>query len=289
MLSLEKDDTNIETDLISRLQIELNSSNTIFNFIIYDERVDPEFGNYEQQLLLNRYPFLDKIWEQNNIESALVKVLLINYSQVKSQIPMIKDLKISNNWNQKDTQSPINNDDRCIKSSNVKKVEYNDYGIPLGATLAELGGNQLGKLHLIAINNEKQNDMKNKRVVIDIEQNKMKSDITSKRKRCDSDKTDDLLFVYPFDYNIDEEYKITQTFNELDGKSCLLQDGISIWTSPVNSNGMELSRKKVSMTNGNGYITINKMDKERIVTIPGVEYSMNHWFNDVLVDFWIFW
>ena len=131
--------------------------------------------------------------------------------------------------------------------------------------------------------------MKNKRVVIDIEKNKMKSDITSKRKRCDSDKTDDLLFVYPFDYNIDEEYKITQTFNELDGKSCLLQDGISIWTSPVNSNGMELSRKKVSMTNGNGYITINKMDKERIVTIPGVEYSMNHWFNDVLVDFWIFW
>jgi len=289
MLSLEKDDTNIETDLISRLQIELNSSNTIFNFIIYDKRVDPEFGNYEQQLLLNRYPFLDKIWEQNNIESALVKVLLINYSQVKSQIPMIKDLKISNNWNQKDTQSPINNDDRCIKSSNVKKVEYNDYGIPLGATLAELGGNQLEKLRLIAINNEKQNDKKNKRVVIDIEQNKMKSDITSKRKRCDSDKTDDLLFVYPFDYNIDEEYKITQTFNELDGKSCLLQDGISIWTSPVNSNGMELSRKKVSMTNGNGYITINKMDKERIITIPGVEYSMDHWFNDVLVDFWIFW
>ena len=206
--------------------------------------MDPKFGNYEQQLLLNRYPFLDKIWEQNNIESALVKVLLINYSQVKSQIPMIKDLKISNNWNQKDTQSPINNDDRCIKSSNVKKVEYNDYGIPLGATLAELGGNQLEKLRLIAINNEKQNDMKNKRVVIDIEQNKMKSDITSKRKRCDSDKTDDLLFVYPFDYNIDEENKITQTFNELDGKSCLLQDGISIWTSPVNSNGIELSRKK---------------------------------------------
>ena len=289
MLSLEKDDTNIETDLISRLQIELNSSNTIFNFIIYDERVDPEFGNYEQQLLLNRYPFLDKIWEQNNIESALVKVLLINYSQVKSQIPMIKDLKISNNWNQKDTQSPINNDDRCIKSSNVKNVEYNKYGIPLGATLAELRGHQLGKLILIAKNNEKQNDMKNKIVVIDIEKNKMKSDITSKRKRCDSDNTDDLLFVYPFDYNIDEENEITHTFNELDGKSCLLQDGTSIWTSHVNPNGMELSRKKVSMTNGNGYITINKIDKERIVTIPGVEYSMNHWFNDVLVDFWMAW
>ena len=64
MLSLNKDDTNIETDLISRLQIELNSSNTIFNFIIYDERVDPTFGNYEQQLLLQRYLFLDHIWEQ---------------------------------------------------------------------------------------------------------------------------------------------------------------------------------------------------------------------------------
>ena len=285
MLSLEKDDTNIETDLISRLQIELNSSNTIFNFIIYDKRVDPEFGNYEQQLLLKRYLFLDHIWEQENIKSDLVNILLFNYYKVKSQIPIIKELKISNNWNQKDTQSPITNDDRYIMSSNVKNVEYNNYGMPLGATLAELGGHQLGKLRLIAINNEKQNDKKNKRVVIDIEQNKMKSDITSKRKRCDSDKTDDLLFVYPFDYNIDEEYKITQTFNELDGKSCLLQDGISIWTSPVNSNGMELSRKKVSMP----YITINKMDKKRIVTIPGVEYSMNHWFNDVLVDFWMAW
>ena len=290
MLSLEKDDTNIETDLISRIQIELKSSNTILNFIIYDERVDPKFGNYEQQLLLKRYLFLDHIWEQKNIKSDLVKILLFNYYQVKSQIPIIKELKISNNWNQKDTQSPINNDDRCIKSSNVKNNEYNKYGIPLGATLAELRGHQLGKLNLIAKKkNENKNDMKNKRDVIDIEKNKMKSDITSKRKRCDSDKTDDLLFVYPFDYNIDEENKITQTFNELDGKSCLLQDGISIWTSPVNSNGMELSRKKVSMTNGNGYITINKMDKERIVTIPGVEYSMNHWFNDVLVDFWMAW
>ena len=131
--------------------------------------------------------------------------------------------------------------------------------------------------------------MKNKSVVIDIEKNKMKSDINSKRKRCDSDKTDDLLFVYPFNYNIDEENEITQTFNELDGKSCFLRDGRSIWTSHVNSNGIQLSREKVTMTNGNGYITINKIDKERIVTIPWVEYSMNHWFNDVLVDFWMVW
>ena len=131
--------------------------------------------------------------------------------------------------------------------------------------------------------------MKNKRVVIDIEKNKMKSDITSKRKRCDSDKTDDLLFVYPFDYNIDEENKITNKLNELDGKSCLLQDGRSIWTSHVNSNGMELSREEVTMTNGNGFVTINKIDKDRLVTLPGVKYSMNHWFNDVLVDVWMVW
>ena len=119
--------------------------------------------------------------------------------------------------------------------------------------------------------------MKNKRVVIDIEKNKMKSDITSKRKRCDSDKTDDLLFVYPFNYNIDEENKTTKTFNELDGKSCFLLDDRSIWTSHVNSNGMELLRKEVTMTNGNGFVTINKIDKERLVTIPGVEYLMMFW------------
>ena len=90
MLSLEKDDTNIETDLISRLQIELNSSNTIFNFIIYDERVDPKFGNYEQQLLLKRYLFLDHIWEQKNIKSNLVKILLLNMNKIKLPIPIIK-------------------------------------------------------------------------------------------------------------------------------------------------------------------------------------------------------
>ena len=76
-------------------------------------------------------------------------------NKIKSQIPIIKEPKISNNWNQKDTQSPINHDDRCIISSNVKNVEYHNYGMPIGATLAELGGHQLGKLSLIAINNEK--------------------------------------------------------------------------------------------------------------------------------------
>ena len=98
-----------------------------------------------------------------------------------------------------------------------------------------------------------------------------------------------MLFVYPFNYNIDEENKITKAFYELDSKSCFLQDGRSIWTSHVNLNGMELSREEVTMTNGNGFITINKIDKERLVTLPGVEYSMNHWLNDILVDFWMVW
>ena len=84
---------------------------------------------------------------------------------------------------------------------------------------------------------------------------------------------------------MDEENEITKTFNELDGKSCFLLDGRSMWTSHVNSNDMELSREEVTMTNGNGFVTINKIDKEQLITLPGVEYSMNHWFNDVLVDF----
>ena len=76
-------------------------------------------------------------------------------NKIKSQIPIIKEPKIFNNWNQKDTQSPINHDDKCIISSNVKNVEYNDYGMPIGVTLAALGSHQFGKLTLIAENNEK--------------------------------------------------------------------------------------------------------------------------------------
>ena len=158
MFSLKIDDKNtIESDLISRIKIELKSSNnmnryksehniiyTILNFIIYDERVDPKFGKNEQQLLLKRYLFLDHIWERKNIKSNLVKILLLNMNKIKSQIPIIKEPKISNNWNQKDTQSPINHDDRCIISSNVKNFEYNKFGMPIGATLAKLGGHQLG-------------------------------------------------------------------------------------------------------------------------------------------------
>ena len=65
MFSLKIDDKNtIESDLISRIQIELKSSNninryktehnrinTILIFTIYDERVDPKFGINEKQLL----------------------------------------------------------------------------------------------------------------------------------------------------------------------------------------------------------------------------------------------
>ena len=68
-----------------------------------------------------------------------------------------------------------------------------------------------------------------------------------------------------------------------------LQDDRSIWTRHINLDGMKLSREKVTTTNGNGVVTINKIDKERLVTLLGVKYSTNHWFNDILVDFWMVW
>ena len=49
--------------------------------------------------------------------------------------------------------------------------------------------------------------MKNIGNVIDIEKNEMNMNTISKRKCCDSDKTDDVVFVYPFNYNIDKENK----------------------------------------------------------------------------------
>ena len=39
------------------------------------------------------------------------------------------------------------------------------------------------------------------------------------------------------------------------------------------------------MTEGEDFVTINKVDKERLVTIPGIKYSINHWCNDVLIFF----
>ena len=83
MFSIKIDDKNpIESDLISRIQIELKSSNNInrcknehnitnnnLNFIIYDERVNRKFGINDQQLLLKQYLFLDNIWEQKNIKT----------------------------------------------------------------------------------------------------------------------------------------------------------------------------------------------------------------------------
>ena len=69
--------------------------------------------------------------------------------------------------------------------------------MPIGETLVELGPIMIKKLKLIANNNEK-NDMKNIGNVIDIENNEMNLNTISKRKCCDSDKTDDVLFAYPF-------------------------------------------------------------------------------------------
>ena len=53
----------------------------------------------------------------------LFKLLLLKMNKLKSQISIIKEPKIVNSWDQKDTQSPINHDDRCIISFNVKNVE----------------------------------------------------------------------------------------------------------------------------------------------------------------------
>ena len=63
MFSLKTDDNNIETDLISRIQIELKSFNNInrckndhniinnnLNFIFYDERIDQKCWMNDQQL-----------------------------------------------------------------------------------------------------------------------------------------------------------------------------------------------------------------------------------------------
>ena len=76
-------------------------------------------------------------------------------NKLKSQISIIKEPKIVNSWDQKDTQSLIKHDDRCIKSSSIKNVEYNGNGIPIGVTLVDLGGYRIEKLKLITKNYEK--------------------------------------------------------------------------------------------------------------------------------------
>ena len=50
---------------------------------------------------------------------------------------------------------------------------------------------------------------------------------------------------------------------------------------------MKFSREKSTMTDEKGFVTINNIDKERLVTLPGAKESMNYWFNDVLVNFWM--
>ena len=51
----------------------------------------------------------------------------------------------------------------------------------------------------------------------------------SKQKRCYSDKADDVLFVYPFNYNIDEKSKITKTCYELDGEKLFFYKMVEVY------------------------------------------------------------
>ena len=140
-------------DLISRIRKELKSSNNInrcknkqntfnknMNFIIYDNRVDRKFGKIDQQLLLERYVFLDHIYDQKNTNSTLIDVLLLKMNSSKLPIQIIKEPKIGNLWEQTDTKYPSNDDDRSIISSNINNVEINGYGMPKGAILSKFKG-----------------------------------------------------------------------------------------------------------------------------------------------------
>ena len=73
------------------------------NFIIYDERVDQKFGMIDQQLLWKRYLSLYHNWEQKNMKSALINLLLLKVNTIKYQIPIIKEPKIVNIWERTDT------------------------------------------------------------------------------------------------------------------------------------------------------------------------------------------
>ena len=44
-------------------------------------------------------------------------------------------------------------------------------------------------------------------MLLTLKKNETNMNTISKRKCCDSDKTDDVVFVYPFNYNIDKENK----------------------------------------------------------------------------------
>ena len=74
----------------------------------------------------------------------------------------------------------------------------------------------------------------------------------SKRKCCENEKIDAaLLFAYCFCYKYDEKEKVTNTFNELYGKECSVQNDNIIWTSPIVTDGVQLSRENINIGNGN--------------------------------------
>lgn len=274
-------------DLILRIRNEKkNTLNKNMNFIIYDNRADGNFGKIDQQLLLKRYVFLDHIYDHKKTNSTLIEVLLLKMNSSKLPIQIIKEPKIGNLWEKTDTKYPSNDDDRSTIYSNVNNVEINDYGIPKGAILSELRGHQLGKLKLIAQNNEN-NDLKNTRKVNIIDVDKVNT--PSKRKLLDIQIPDDVLFVYPFKDNIKERNIITNDFHELDGKTCSLNDNAILWTSSIEIDSITLPRENVTSTATIECCVINKTDKERIFPVFGVEFSMAHWLNDALINFWMIW
>ena len=187
-------------------------------------------------------------------------------------------------------QSSIDKDSRCIKSSNVRKVEYNKIVIPKGYTLTELGGNNLEKIKLCTISNKKTNDTEKREHGIDIQNNEHNLNPTPKRKCCENEKIDTaLLFLYPFCYKYDEEEEVKNTLNELYGKTFSFQNDNIIWISLIVIDDITSSRVNVNMSRGNYFVSITKQEKERLITKSDANLSTEYWFNDYLIEFWMCW
>ena len=43
------------------------------------------------------------------------------------------------------------------------------------------------------------------------------------------------------------------------------------------------------MSRGNGFVSINTYDEERLVPKNNDELSQKHWFNDTLIELWMRW
>ena len=87
-------------------------------------------------------------------------------NDIKSQIPILKELKLVNIWEKRDTQSSTVNDDSANKWLNVTNVEMTTVEIPKGAILVELGPIMMEKVKLYTISNEKINDIKKESKVL---------------------------------------------------------------------------------------------------------------------------